>query len=214
MQYDEYISLGSDCEGGFQIRRILGQDSSNYFNWNVTPLLALQQVLENRFDGVLQQANISVHGDGGLLNDHRYDYKFHSPFDRPDYESDPEWEAKFQDHREKSRYLIDKFLRERPADHATAYFYKVAVTEEPGAARRLLPEIRDILARIHGASRFVIVAVQGAEHREDPWGLPQIHNRYLARIAPWNDAPDGHVSSWDRLFYEFPHKAPMRFSGY
>jgi hypothetical protein len=214
MQYDEYISLGSDCEVGFQIRRILGHDSSSYFSWNVTDLQALKRVLENRFEGVLQLGNVSVHGDGGLLNDHLYEYKFHSPFDRPDYENDPAFEAKFQDHREKSQYLIDKFLRERPADHATAYFYKVAVTEEPGAPQRILPEVRDILAGIHGASPFNIIAVMAEDRREDPWGLPRIHNRTLRRIAPWNDAPDGHVNSWDRLFYEFPHKEPMRFSGY
>ncbi|MFC7690640.1 DUF1796 family putative cysteine peptidase [Paeniroseomonas aquatica] len=213
MQYDEYISLGSDCEGGFQIRRILGHDSSNYFNWNVTDLQALKRLLENRFAGVLQPGNVSVHGDGGLLNDHLYEYKFHSPST-----------ARTSATTRRSRPIPGSPgegavpHRQIPAGAAGRACHRLFLQGRgdrgAGAPQRILPEVRDILAGIHGAAPFVIVAVMAEDRREEPWGLPQIHNRYLRRIAPWNDAPDGHVGSWDRLFYEFPHKEPMRFSGY
>ena len=116
-----------------------------------------------------------------------------------------------EDHREKSRYLIDKFLRERPADHATAYFYKV---DDGGAGRRSPPVARSATSWRGSTANCASSSGAGAGAPGGPLGLPQIHNRYLARIAPWNNAPDGHVSSWDRLFYEFPQKEPMRFSGY
>jgi len=211
--FDEYVSLGSDCEVGFQIRRILGQDSSSFFNWNVTNLVALKNLLENRFSGVFRAENLSVAGVG-MLTDHRYEYQFRSPFDRMEYRDDPAYAAKLQDLHEKSRYLVEKFLRPRPEAHATAYFYKVSVYDELAAARPALLQVRDILSVIHRASTFVIIAVMGEDRREPPWGLPLIHDRYLRRIAPWDDAADGHVPSWDRLFQEFPNKSPMRFAGY
>lgn len=212
--FDEYISLGCDCEGGFQIRRILGQDSSSFFNWNITSLAALHGLLAHRFEGILQDANISVHGDGALLNDHAHEYKFHSPFDRADYRNDPAFEARFADYREKTRYLVEKFLRARPPGHRTAYFYKAELGTTATEVRAAMPAVRDLLAGIHGPAEFALVVLQPEDRQEAPWGEPLIHNRYLRRTAPWNDAADAHVTSWDRVFREFPSKAPMRLAGY
>jgi hypothetical protein len=212
MQFDEYVSLGSNCEGAFQIRRILGRDSPSYFNWNITELRALHAVIARRFAGVLQPQHFSAHHDGSLLNDELYGYKFHSPFDRKDYQNDPEFDAKIENLLQKGKHLVDKFLRARPAHYATVYFYKVAFTEDAAALQRLLPPIRDCLAHIHGAAPFCIVAILGENQREPQWELPLIYNRYLRRIAPWDDAQDGHAASWDRIFWEFPHTAPMRFA--
>ncbi len=212
--FDEYVSLGSDCEVGFQIRRILGRDSSTFCNWNVTSVSTLERLLANRFDGVLQDGNIDVHGDGFMLLDRGYDYKFHSPFEGYDFRADPDYDAKWADYLDKTRYLIDKFLRPRPAEHRTAYFYKVEPVEELATARRLLPLVRSHLGEIHGASHFELIVVMAQDRAEAPWGEERIHNRYVRRIAPWDDATDGHVSSWDRIFREFPHKEAMRLSGY
>ena len=34
------------------------------------------------------------------------------------------------------------------------------------------------------------------------------------RQRGWNDATDGHVSSWDSVFREFPHREPLHLAGY
>ncbi len=57
--FDEYVSLGSDCEVGFQFRRVLGHDSSSFCNWNVTGIAALERLLATRFAEVLQEQNIA-----------------------------------------------------------------------------------------------------------------------------------------------------------
>jgi hypothetical protein len=31
--FDEYVSLGWNCEAAFQIRRALGRDDASFFNW-------------------------------------------------------------------------------------------------------------------------------------------------------------------------------------
>lgn len=212
--FDEYVSLGSDCEVGFQFRRVLGHDSSSFCNWNVTGIAALERLLATRFAEVLQEPNIAAHADGSMLLDRGYGYKFHSPFRGYDFRADPEYGARWADHLEKAGYLVGKFLRERPAGHRTAYFYKIEPEEEVAEVRRLLPSIRAQLLDLHGPSHFELVVVVPQDRFEGPWGEERIHNRYARRFAPWHDATDGHVSSWDRIFSEFPHKEPLRLSGY
>jgi hypothetical protein len=212
--FDEYVSLGSDCEVGFQFRRVLGRDSSSFCSWNVTGIGALERLLATRFDGVLREANISAHADGSMLLDAGYGYKFHSPFRGYDFRADPDYDARWADHREKAGYLITKFLRERPAGHRTAYFYKIEPEEQVAEVRRLLPSVRAQLLDIHGPSHFDLVVVLPQDRAEEGWGEERIHNRYVRRFAPWDDATDGHVSSWDRIFREFPHRDPLQLSGY
>ncbi|WP_052213698.1 hypothetical protein [Belnapia sp. F-4-1] len=213
-KFDEYISLGSDCEVGFQFRRVLGHDSSSFFSWNVTSIAALERLLATRFDGVLQEANISAHADGSMLLDGGYGYKFHSPFRGHDFRADPDYHARWADHLEKTGYLIGKFLRGRPAGHRTAYFYKIEPEEAVAELRRLLPAVRGQLLDIHGPSHFELVVVLPQDRFEQDWGEARIHNRYVRRLAPWHDATDGHVASWDRIFSEFPHTEPLRLAGY
>ncbi|MBL6078692.1 hypothetical protein JMJ56_11795 [Belnapia sp. T18] len=213
-KFEEYISLGSDCEVGFQFRRVLGRDSSSFFSWNVTGIAALERLLATRFDGVLQEADISAHADGSMLLDGGYGYKFHSPFRGYDFRADPDYAARWADHLEKAGYLIAKFLRGRPAGHRTAYFYKIEPEEEVAELRRLLPAVRGQLLDIHGPSHFELVVVLPQDRFEEDWGEARIHNRYVRRLAPWHDATDGHVSSWDRIFSEFPHTEPLRLAGY
>jgi Putative papain-like cysteine peptidase (DUF1796) len=204
--FTEYVSLGNNCEGAFQIRRVLGRDNSSFFSWNVTPLPALESLLRTRFAGVLQPDNLTSHLDGSLLNDLSHGHKFHSPFDRIDFRNDHAYECK--DH------LRTKFLRERRGDESTAYFYKVGDKEERADLIAAACRVRDLLAEIHKGSRFALIILQSDAKRNLFWQEDLIHDRYLARFAPWSDATDGHVRSWDRVFREFPHIAPMRLANF
>ena len=58
-----------------------------------------------------------------------------------------------------------------------------------------------------GARNFKIVLLQPIARFEPDWGSEIVANRYLDRFAPWADATDGHVRSWDAVFSEFPHRS-------
>ena len=211
--FSEYVPLGWNCEVAFQLRRVLGQDIASFFSWNITPLHALESLLASRFDGILKDENLSPHGSA-LINDHSHDFKFHSPFASVDFRADPDYAAKLEDHRRKARHLIDKLYRPRGPEERTAYFYKVETVEDLSAMRSQLVRIRELLAALHPGGSFALVVMLDQRHAEPPWGEPHIHNRYLKRLAPVDDATDGHVSSYDKIFREFPYAGPMRLANY
>ena len=195
--FQHYDSLGDNCEVAFQFRRILDKDSSSFFSWNATPFSALKSLLRRRFARILQPENLSRHGDGSLVSDASHGYYLHSPFSTPEPHDDPEFEAHLGAMRDKTAYLIAKFIDVARSGERVAYFYK---TDEPEARTNSL-ELRDILDEYHqGDANYVIILMQSADKAEPDWDEARIANRYLTRFAPWYDAPDGHVSSYDKLF--------------
>lgn len=209
VSFTNYVSLGSNCEIAFQFRRILGRESSSFFSWNVTSFAALTSLLSSRFGGILEEQNLAPHGHG-MVRDNGHDYLFHTPFSTPDPADDPDFAKNLEDHRSKARYLIDKFVSQAASDDGTVYFYR---TEEDDVKAKAIG-VRDVLAEIHGRDNFRLVVIQAEGRREDDWQEACLANRYVLRLAPFNDATDGHVSSYDRIFREFPFSGEMRYSGY
>lgn len=207
--FDHYFSLGVNCEGAFQIRRVLGRDSSCFFSWNVTDFLSLQAILENNFLGVCEFANLD-YPENGLIRDRSYDYKFHFPANLN--WTGTEGGREFSQLRDKMMYLARKFTQIAESGRPTAYFYR---TEEPTDVREKALRVVDALMRYHATGNFKLIVLQAESRREADWDEPNLANRYLARFAPWSDATDGHVRSWDRVFSEFPHSVyPLRLAGF
>ncbi|HQS08605.1 MAG TPA: DUF1796 family putative cysteine peptidase [Xanthobacteraceae bacterium] len=215
VKYSEYVSLGVNCEGAFQMRRVLGRDSASFFSWNVTPVASLETLIRGRFNDILKPENLSSSNDFSMILDASHGHKFHSPFSREEkFKEDPDFASKLDEHAQKSKYLIDKFLRPRQDSETTAYFYKSIGNEDPVEFKSTCFRIADLLKEIHGESVFSLIVLQLVERSEAPWDHAHIHNRYLRRYAPWHDATDGHVNSWDKIFREFPHAENMRLAGY
>lgn len=209
LDFSNYVSLGSNCEIAFQFRRILGRESSSFFSWNVTSFAALSSLLSSRFSGILEEQNLSPHGHG-MVRDNFHDYLFHTPFSTPNPSDDPDFAKNLANHRSKARYLIDKFTSQAASGEPIVYFYR---TEEEDAKAKAMV-VRDSLAGMHHRDNFRLVIIQAESRREDDWQEACIANRYVLRLAPFNDATDGHVSSYDRIFREFPFSGEMRYSGY
>lgn len=211
MQFDYYFSIWINCEGAFQIRRVLGRDSSCFFSWNVTKFDALISLLSSSFEDTLQLKNLTPRPGTGLIFDSSHNYLLHSPFK----DSDP-WEGEYFENtfaslQSKFRYLIDKFYRIAQSGNSVVYFYR---TEEDGVQEKSKAVVQ-LLSKIHKADNFRFVVLQKEAFKEPDWGIPLIHNRYLKRFAPWNDATDGHVASWDRVFASFPlARDALRLSGF
>ncbi|MEH3144575.1 MAG: DUF1796 family putative cysteine peptidase [Methylobacterium frigidaeris] len=60
MMYDSVISIGGACEVAHQLRQFTGNHSANLFDWWITPFNGLVNVIENDFEGLLLQQNMTV----------------------------------------------------------------------------------------------------------------------------------------------------------
>lgn len=209
--YDTYTSLGNNCEVAFQIRRVLGHDSSSFFSWNVTSFHALISLLQSRFVGILDLPNLTNEPEKGLMHDSSHDFRLHTPFKLVDLHAEENLGSRLYELKSKFRYLVDKFVSDASDAKRTVYFYK---TEEKSTVRDNARRVHGLLKALAPGCEFSLVIIMPLSEREAQWDDQGIFNRYLRRIAPWEDATDGHVASWDRIFREFPHKDGLRLAGY
>lgn len=212
MKFDYYFSLGVNCEGAFQIRRVLGHDSSCFFSWNVTKFNALISLLRGGFAGTLQLDNLTPRPGTGLIHDSSHDYLLHSPFKDSDPWEGENFEKGFTLLQEKFRYWVDKFYKIAQSGSSVVYFYR---TEEQENVLEKSQVVAKLLSEIHKTDNFRFVVLQHEKFKEPDWGQTLIRNFYMKRFAPWIDATDGHVASWDRVFAAFPHAHDnLRLSGF
>ncbi|MBB5693048.1 DUF1796 family putative cysteine peptidase [Muricoccus pecuniae] len=211
MPFDYYFSLGVNCQAAFQIRRVLGKDSASFFSWNVTKLGSLVSLLESDFSGILEKENLSPQPGTGLIYDNSHQYSLHSPFKEGDVWEGESYEENYAAFRQKMEYLVSKFRKIARSGQKVAYFY---VTQENDRVVDQSKRVRDLLLKAHQGRSFELVVIQDKSRREASWNEPNIRNRYLDRLAPWSDATDGHVKSWDRIFAEFAHADPMRLANF
>ena len=52
--------------------------------------------------------------------------------------------------------------------------------------------------------KFTILYLQTIDHQEEDWKIPGLINRYFPQFAPTANVHDADVSSWDKIFGEFP----------
>jgi hypothetical protein len=180
----------------------------------VTPLPALVSLIEARFEGILNWSQIECRSDEELVDDPSHGYKFHSPFRKIRHASDEVIRKAQVDHRRKVDYLLAKFYDHGKQAGKVLYIYKHDGPEQGAELRALLSRVSIGLLDIAGDNNFQFVVAQHEERQEPDWGDPVIKNRYLKRIAPWADATDGHVRSWDFIFKEFPNQAGLTLSNY
>lgn len=200
--FDNYVSLGHNCEGAFQVRRLLGRDVAYYFNWLVTPLDALVEVLRADFAGAYDWPNLKPTRDVGMILDEAYGMKYHSAFRKElgGRLEGPRFREIHVESAAKYAMLADRFRDLARSPNRVLYVVKTAHE----TARDKAVELRDILAARYPDHDFRIALLQTEDRQEPDWAEDRIHNRYLARFADPSRANDGHVPSWDRVFAEFP----------
>lgn len=200
--FDNYVSLGHNCEGAFQFRRLLGRDVAYYFNWLVTPLDALVEILRADFAGAYRRENLEVTQDVGMVLDRNYGMKYHSAFRKELGRAleGPRFAELYAESSAKYAMLADRFRALAASPNRVLYVVKTAheTARERGA------ELRDLLAGRYPDHDFEVALLQTSDRHEADWGEPRLHNRYLDRFADPARAHDGHVTSWDRVFAEFP----------
>ena len=209
MPFSHYMSLGINCEAAFQFRRVLGRDYASFFNWNVTPIETLVRLLEADFEDICLFENLVFEGNGTLVRDKAYDYHFHwvgANIDCLDGGG-----LIYHKNRERLLYLAEKFRRTTASGRSIAFF----VTFNGQQNLALLNTVAHLLRTKFQCGDFKIIAL--TDKSGDLAFLSaddSIVARSLTRFAPWHDATDGHVSSWDQVFAEFPPEIQLRLSGY
>lgn len=173
--FDEYVSLGFNCEVAFQLDRVAPARRKHFFDWKITPLAALRLLLENRFADVAQTVAPGDHD--GMTMDSRYGFQFHN---QPVHQE-----------REKCAYLADRFLS---PDGRRCYILK----PESGATERDIKDIRGLLDRFDEGYELVVL------RRPDDLNLAGETAHTLRFFAPLHAANEGDVAAYDRLFARFP----------
>lgn len=207
--YDHYLSLGANCESGFQFRRVLGGDQSNFFNWNVTPLRSLNALLSADFSGICDIDELIYEGNGTLVRDRRYNYQFHWVGDN--IESLGNGKEVYEANRSRLLYLASKFRATVASGSSVAFFYTLNGESDVDQFKVTQTILRE---KFHCRNFSIIIITDGAVDISDSQISPGLFVRRTKRFAPWSDATDGHVSSWDAIFREFPATAGVRLSGY
>lgn len=209
MDFAHYLSLGVNCEAGFQFRRILGEDRPGFFNWNITPIYALNDILSQDFFRIAELDQLVYDGNGNLVRDMRYGYHFHWIGDNLN-SLDDGGDVYLTNH-SRLNYLATKFRRTLASGSPIAFFY--TLNGESNVNELLYT--KDLIKNKYKCDKFVIVALTDeSTELKCAQIADEIHIRTIKRFAPWNDATDGHVSSWDSVFREFPISRMLRFSGY
>ncbi len=156
----------------------------------------------------MQPENLVYDGNGSLVRDTGHGFHFHwvgHDISLINADGPAVW-----DHQEKGAHLAHKFRDLMRSRESKVLFY---ATEEHGA-RVHFEKVADLLQGKFSARNFKIVLLQPQASFEDDWGSEIVANRYLDRFAPWADATDGHVRSWDAVFKEFPHRSGLVLSGF
>lgn len=81
-RYDRVVSIGSNCEVTWNIRNCFGTDRAYPFDWWMTPLNSMLELLGNRFDGLFESKNLQVPADRKTVVDKRYNLMYHHDFAR------------------------------------------------------------------------------------------------------------------------------------
>ena len=79
---DRVISLGTNCEIAFNLRRHFGIERAYPFDWWFTPLDAVASVLASRFAVDIDRDNLQAVGGGRSILNRKYRILHHHDFPR------------------------------------------------------------------------------------------------------------------------------------
>lgn len=190
--FDEYVSLGYNCEVAWQLRRAHGDDRAGFFNWRITDTSQLVALLQRRFEGLLKPDQIGPGEAPGMIRDLSYHYQIHSPFETTDFASDPDFIAKLDLERGKMSHLAERF---KNPEGRRCYFLKPRFDLTQGEA----DEVMRCLDRCSPDYVLVVLRAEGA-----PITGAKLFDRRLSFVTTPDQTDHGDDAGYDRIFAEFP----------
>ncbi|HEY0052558.1 MAG TPA: DUF1796 family putative cysteine peptidase [Caulobacteraceae bacterium] len=199
MRFDEYVSLGDNCETAFQLRRATGVDGGHFLDWTRVAPEVVATLIERRFAGILQPDALAFDPATALCVDRAYGHQFHHHFaDGARPQDDPRFEERLGNERRRADHLIPRLLQPRGP--------RCYVMRAQGRLNRIQAvRVRHAVAALHPESDFLLVTVQAEAHRRPhPWRYPNIEERFVSFVADPASADVGDEPGWDAILTEFP----------
>ncbi|MFC5355621.1 DUF1796 family putative cysteine peptidase [Azospirillum himalayense] len=105
------ISLGTNCEITFNLRKCFGIDKSYPFDWLITPIESVSSILRNRFEIDLTCENLEIVGDGKSVINKKYRILHHHDFIRSNNGAiSGSWQDEIESVRSKYIFLSSRFF--------------------------------------------------------------------------------------------------------
>lgn len=204
--YDTYISLGSNCEAGFQLRRI-GCEESSFFRWTLSPYRSTFNLIQNDFQDLFLKENLVPVWDN-MVQDTKYKISFHSKLlskqdeitKQRNFLKTYNFEQTYQLEYQKIQHFVRKWFALVNSDKSVLYIIK----QEQHGSKYNGKKLLDLFEEKYPHHKFAIAYIQHQEKQDKAWEYEKLHNIYFPRFAPISHADRGDIQAWDRLFARFP----------
>lgn len=203
--YNSYISLGSNCEAGFQFRRI-GYEESSFFRWTYSPFQSTFNLINNNFKDIYLRKNLIPVWDN-MVQDEKYNISFHSKLlsnknenNKRFFLSNYDFDCIYKEEYQKIQYFIEKWYSLINSDKLVLYIIK----EEKDGSKTQAEKMLNLFEQKYPEHKFTIAYIQHQQSREPDWGFDKLKNIYFSHFAPIDQADDGDIDSWNSLFSKFP----------
>lgn len=192
------ISLGFNCFPALNLERIGLRQQAFPFDWNITSLRGLCNILENNFLDFLnpcylnqKPASEKLPAVPGIFNS-KYNVALAHDFpEGPAENITANWQDYLPEISEKYERRIQRFYS--VCDLAdTVYFFRLKSTywifDDQPEDKASLIRLRDILRQKFPTNNWVLVVIDNSKKYKKDWGIPQIRNFYMCdtnKVEHW-----------------------------
>lgn len=206
--FDQYISLGDNCEAGFQFWRI-NYNESGIFRFVVIDSDKLIALIENDFKNLFVKENLKPASVDHMVRDTKTHVAFHSMlYSKVDTESgkrcfrdDYDFDDVYNSEKNKVDYLVKKWRQLVASQEKVLYFIKKNQSSNREDAEKILRTFQSC----YPSHNFLILYIQPRKLEETSWGYEKLHNVYVDFLAPYENSKNGaDRAGWDDLFTQYP----------
>ena len=198
--FDLCVGLGQHCESTYQIRRITGQETAQFFDWLEIDLVFVRQALETNFRGLLKPGRMALTTDGQGAIDLDAGIEFYHEFHaHPDAELTlADIEEQLPAVRKKLEFLADRW-RDLVASPARVLYVRQDANGVETAAD--LERLQTTLRERYPGHDFAILWLR----RTVPEDLDKLPKAVACREIPLLEGRwQGDDRAWDELFATLP----------
>ena len=208
--FDEYISLGDNCEAGLQFWRINYHEGS-IFRFSIIDSEDLTNLIRSNFKNIFLKENLNPAPVDYMVRDTKTNIALHSAlypsldkvsgkrFFRNDYDFD----EVYREEKRKVDYLVEKWRELVSSPKRVLYFIKRNQLSNQNDAEMVL----ETFLEIYPEHNFIILYIQPESLREPDWEHEKLHNVYVDFLAPYDNSEKGaDAKGWDKLFTQYPLK--------
>lgn len=187
--FDAIINVGGDCQSAYQLYVNGLRKYALPFDKLITPYDALEKLLENDFEGFLDQENFELAVDEAGIK-YILDKKYGTRFIH-DFKCEEDFLKDYESVQETYLRRITRFFDVLSACKNPVFIRK-GITKEQAVS------LRDLLQKLYPDKSILIVALSGAEEIKEDWQLEGIQNFYLQQPTPytWKGDP----AAWQEIF--------------